>query len=170
MKYKGTLSYILCVVLVNVAFTRLPFFHLLGGQYSIGDVLVGSIYVMRDFAQREIGHRVIIAMLFAAILSYLLADPMIAKASLAAFIVGESIDWGLFTFTKKPLSERLLISSIMSTPLDTYVFLYMMQRVNWLEFSLMTLGKFAGVFMIWYSWRRQQMQIDNLQAAQPSIQ
>lgn len=108
--------------------------------------------MVRDFAQREVGHKVIIAMLIAAILSYLLADPTIARASLAAFVVGESIDWAIFSFTKKPLSERLLMSSAISSPIDTYVFLFMMGHLNPLEFGIMTLGKIMGVGVIWYGW------------------
>ena len=155
-KYIGTLSYIICVLLVNVAFTHLPFFKIFGSEVSPGDIMVGSIYVVRDFAQREIGHRVILAMLLAAFLSYMLADASVARASLSAFVVGETIDWAIFSFTGKPLSQRLLWSSAISSPIDSYIFLKVLDHFSWIEFSLMTTGKILGVLVLWYGWKLRQ--------------
>lgn len=160
-KYIGTLSYIICVLLVNVAFTHLPFFQVMGSELSPGDILVGSIYVVRDFAQREIGHKVIFAMIVAAILSYLLADPSVAKASLSAFVVGEMIDWAIFSFTKKPLSQRLLWSSAISSPIDSAIFLGVMDHYSHLEFTVMSIGKIFGVLVLWWCWKLRAQRRSN---------
>lgn len=155
LRYKATVSYVVTIVLVNVMYSFLPFFRIYGNQVSIADSVVGSVYIVRDFSQREIGHYVIFAMLIGAGLSYIFAAEQVAYASLTAFLVGETIDWLIFTFTKKPLSERLLWSSIISAPVDTYVFLLMIDNLNWLEFSLMSGGKMVGVMAIWLFWRKR---------------
>lgn len=172
LKYKATISYVVTIVLVNAMYSFLPFLRILGNQVSMADSVVGSIYIVRDFSQREIGHYVIVAMLIGASLSYVFASEQVAYASLSAFLVGETIDWLIFTFTKKPLSERLLWSSIISAPIDTYVFLLMINNLNWLEFSLMSVGKFLGVLVIWLLWRRSHSimtRANTMQSEYPSV-
>ena len=112
-------SYVLSIVLVNLAFTVLPMIDVMGAHVPIGAFLVGFIFVVRDYAQREIGHWVIGAMLFAGVLSYFMADPYVALASVAAFLFGEFADWAVFSFTGYPFSKRILLSSSIGTPIDS---------------------------------------------------
>lgn len=153
MRYFSVLSYIALIVLVNVCFSYLPALHFGVNEISVADFLVGWIYLSRDFAQREIGHWVILAMVAGTLISFWLADPVIAKASVIAFAVGEAIDWLIFTLTGKPLSQRLLYSAGLSAPIDTYIFLQLAHHFNWLEFVVMTLVKCLGVFCLWQYWR-----------------
>ncbi len=153
MRYISVISYIGLIVLINVCFSYLPSVHFGSNEISLADFLVGSIYLVRDFAQREIGHKVILAMVVGALISFWLADPIVANASVAAFAIGEMIDWLIFTFTGKPLSQRLLYSASLSAPIDTYVFLKMAHHFSWLEFGLMTIIKLLGVVSLWYYWR-----------------
>lgn len=152
MQYSGTVSYILLILGINVGYTAVPFFTVLGCELSLMDPIAGIVYLMRDFAQRELGHRVLVAMVAGIVLSYWLADPMIAKASVCAFAIGELIDWAIFTFSGKPLSDRLLWSSLISAPVDTFVFLYLIQHMNALSFTLMLAGKIVGVMLVWGGW------------------
>lgn len=156
MRYIAVSSYILFILIVNVCFTYLPSVHIGGNLISAGDFLVGFIYLIRDFAQRQIGHWVILAMLMGTALSFWLADPIIANASVCAFAVGEAIDWAIFTFTRKPLSRRLIWSAGISAPIDTLVFLWVAHHLNWLEFTAMTLVKFLGVYTLWKYWQIRQ--------------
>lgn len=149
MKIIATFSYIVFIVLVNWMFGSLPHFSLFGGSLSPADVMVGFIYLLRDFAQREIRHYVVIAMVVGSVISYFMASPEIALASVSAFVVGEMIDWAVFTWTKRPLSKRLILSASISAPFDSAVFLGMIARLDWLSFTVMTLGKLFGVFMLW---------------------
>ncbi len=61
-------------------------------------------------------------LLAALVLSYITSDPAIALASATAFAVSECIDWLVFSITKRPLHDRLWISSALSIPLDTFIF------------------------------------------------
>jgi len=155
--FPATLSYIIFVVAINVAFSFAPFFHLWGNEVSPVDIFVGAIYLVRDFAQREIRHYVLIAMIVGIILSYVLADKTVAFASAAAFMSGEVVDWLIFTFTKKPLSQRLIWSAAVSTPIDSSVFLICMHQFNAVGFLLMSVSKWIGVLALWYYWRRKTL-------------
>lgn len=68
-------AYILLVVAVNIAFAIVPLLPLPGGDmFPPVSLLVGLVFVARDFAQRAVGHRVIWAMMVATGASYVLAD------------------------------------------------------------------------------------------------
>lgn len=153
LRFKATLGYILLILVLNKLYGTLPLFSLFDELVSPLDIGVGMIYIFRDFSQREIGRYVIIAMLLAGYLSFILADQTVAYASLCAFLIGEFIDWGIFTFTKKPLSQRLLWSALISAPIDSLAFLTLLGRLNWLSITIMTLTKILGVFFVWALWR-----------------
>lgn len=153
MRYFYTLTYISLIILINALFSIIPMTTVWNNVISPVDVLVGSVYVFRDLAQREIKNYVLFAMIIATSISYLLADKMIALASASAFFVGELLDWAIYTYTKKPLSDRLLWSSLLSTPVDSAIFLYMTDSFNFLGMVVLVLAKMLGVFGVWYYWR-----------------
>lgn len=152
-RFSCTIAYIIAIIAINNIFVYAPYITVHGSLISTGDLVVGAVYVLRDFVQREIKHFVIIAMLLGCLFSYLLADKQIAIASASAFFVGEFIDWLIFTFTQKPLSQRLLWSSSVSAPIDSSVFLYLTHMLNGAGLIALTLGKFIGIFILWYIWR-----------------
>lgn len=163
MRYPFTISYIALIVLINYGISYAPFITLFGAPFSSADIAVGFIYVFRDLAQREIKHYVIGAMLIGSLLSYFLADKTVAIASVTAFSLGELIDWSIYTFTKRPLSKRILWSASLSAPVDTALFLYMIHQFNQAGFFVMILGKLTGVIAVWYIWRwREQKSIPSL--------
>ena len=153
--YKATITYIISVVLINSLFLYIPLISILGTTMTPADITAGSIYVFRDFAQREIKHNIIFAMFIACGISYFFANGSIALASLVAFSSAEFLDYLIFTFTKKPLSERLLLSSLTCAPLDSAIFCYMLNTLNWLDFTVMTVAKIFGVFLVFYFWKRK---------------
>jgi queuosine precursor transporter len=163
-RYPATIVYIISVVLINTLFLWIPFISIFGTTMTPADITAGSVYVFRDFAQREIKHYVLLAMIIASVLSYFLANHAIAVASFSAFITAEFIDWSIFTFTKKPLSKRLLLSAVISAPIDTWIFLHMLGMLHWLDFLAMTTAKLFGVFIVLYIWklRRESQNLECL--------
>ena len=149
MKFNFTAFYIILIVLVNWGFTVVPLIPILGEMFPPMSLAVGLIFVLRDFAQREIGHKVIGVMLIGGLLSYFMADPFVAIASVTAFLISESADWGIYTWTKKPFAQRILISSIVSTPIDSAVFLAMIGHFSILAVVLMTISKMIGALIVW---------------------
>ncbi len=145
MKY--SIVYITAIVAVNWLFTVVPSI----GVFQPISVVVGAIFVLRDFAQREIGHRVWVAMLIGGVISYWMADPFVAAASVVAFMISEDIDWSAYTFTGRSLADRILLSSAISTPIDSSVFLGMIGFLDWVSFAVMTISKMVAALFIW--WR-----------------
>lgn len=140
--------YIASVVLANWAFSVLPIWH----GVPAATAIVGIVFVTRDLAQRQVGHRVILAMIIALSLSFLLAKPLVAVASAAAFAVSETTDWGVYSIMNRPLRDRILVSSAIGTPLDSIVFLALLPFPGALTVQavvLMTAVKMLAAIAIW---------------------
>ena len=158
-QYKFTIGYILSVVLINVGFVYVPLIPFYDTMYPPMSIIVGIIFILRDYAQREIGHKVIGAMIIGAILSYVMANPFIAVASFVAFMISELTDWGVYTFTGKPLHERILISSLASTPVDSAVFLLMIGQFSMLACITMFASKMLAALAIYFYLRNKDEQL-----------
>ena len=149
----AVLLYVASVVLLNIGFAYVPMLDWGFGMFSPMAIVAGMVFVIRDFAQRKAGHYVLVAMLVAFVLSYLLADPYVAMASAAAFAVAELADYLVYTFTKRPFHQRVLISSLISTPVDTVVFLFGINSFTVGTFVLMVLSKLVAAVAIWGSYK-----------------
>jgi len=155
---KMTLGYIGLIVLVNWGFTVVPLVPLLGGEmFPPMSLVVGFIFVARDFAQREVGHWVIPAMLIGGALSWWMADPFIAVVSVSAFLISEAADWAVYTWTRKPFAQRVLLSSLVGTPLDSAVFLAMIGHLSVTGVVVMTLSKMIGALAVWWMLRKRAL-------------
>ena len=124
------MAYVAAVVAVNVGFSLSP---QLDWLWSL---LVGGVLALRDGAQRSWGHAVLVLMLLGAGLSYLLGEPAVALASAVAFLISESMDWVVFTWTRRPFADRVWRSVLASSPVDTAVFLHLAGIWSWQLFAL----------------------------------
>ena len=160
---KYTLIYILLIPFINWSFTWAPMVTLPGlaaWAFNPVTIVTGLVLVARDFAQREIGHEVLIAMGLALFLTYVTSGGALALASGAAFLISELVDYALFTFTKYKLSTRVLLSSALAAPIDTTAFLY---GASFIRDGQMTLpniimsvgGKMVGAIIIWWLIKRR---------------
>ena len=59
-------------------------------------------------------------------------------------------DWAIYSFTKRPLQERILISSLVAVPLDTLAFQYLASYLTPAAFTTEVLSKALGVVIVWY--------------------
>jgi queuosine precursor transporter len=125
------------------------------GDLYFANIIVGFVFVLRDYAQREVGHKVLLATLLAGILTWYMVDPALALASLTAFVIAEMADWAIYSFTRRPLQQRILMSSLIAVPLDTLAFQYMAGYLTPAAFSTEVLSKAIGVAAVWYllRWR-----------------
>lgn len=94
-----------------------------GGQFQPLAIVTGLVLVVRDFAQRELKHWIWGAMIVGLLLSTLTSWITVVVASGLAFLVSETVDWAVYTFSKRPLSQRIMLSSLASAPLDQVVFI-----------------------------------------------
>lgn len=150
MKLKWSVFYVVSIVMVNIAFTIFPPVMLNKDlAWPPASIAVGLLFVLRDYAQKEIGHKVILAMLLAAAISYFMASPFVAIASVAAFLVSEFCDWAIYSFSKRSFRDRVLLSSAISTPIDSIVFLHLIGHLSVTAVVLMTLSKMLAALFIW---------------------
>ncbi len=149
--------YVFMILAINMAFAYTPLIELPGGElWPPMSLVVGFVFVIRDYAQRHVGHNILWGMLAGCALSWYLASPKLAMASAAAFALGELADWAIFTFTKKKFSERILFSSLLGAPLDSLVFLLLVGIATPVAFVTMTLSKLVGAFIVYYLVRRRE--------------
>ena len=151
IQYRYTAAYIAAIVIANFGFTHLPMIPLPGGEMLAPmSFLVGFIFVIRDYSQKEIGHRVLGAMAVGGLLSYYMADPFVAYASVVAFLISETVDWGVYTFTDKPLKQRILLSSLIGTPVDSAIFMLILGFFSWYGLIVMFASKMLGALIVWW--------------------
>ncbi|MEP6827186.1 MAG: VUT family protein [Aestuariivirga sp.] len=164
-------AYIAFIVLVNELFTPE---HLIEGvtQWStntwmgtlyLANVIVGFVFVLRDYAQREIGHKVLLATALAGLPVWYFAGPELAIASLTAFALSEMTDWAIYTFTQRPLQNRILISALFSVPVDTLTFQHLAGYLTPAAFVTEVLSKAVGVAAVWYLLK---LRVGNAEVAQ----
>ena len=157
MRYKFLTLYVLLIIAVNYAFTVvLPVKLPDGTLWPPVALLVGFVFVARDFAQREVGHKVLLAMLVGVAISYFMANPFVAIASAVAFLVGELVDWAVYSYTKRPLSQRILLSSLLGAPVDSAIFLGLLSLLSPVGIVAMSVSKILGAFIVWGMIRRRE--------------
>ncbi|MGH8440199.1 MAG: VUT family protein [Pseudomonas sp.] len=143
------IAYISSVVLINYAFSSAPHLDVIWSAWG------GLVFILRDMVQTRYGHGALVAMLVALVLSYVTSEPAIALASASAFAVSELIDWLVFSITKRPLHDRLWLSSALSIPIDTFIFFGMIGALTPAVAGTALASKFAGVTAVWLimAWR-----------------
>ncbi|KJK05187.1 VUT family protein [Pseudomonas tussilaginis] len=149
------IAYISSVVLINYAFSSAPHLDVIWSAWG------GLVFILRDMVQTRYGHGALVAMLAALALSYITSEPAIALASATAFAVSELIDWLVFSITKRPLHDRLWLSSALSIPIDTFIFFGMIGALTPAVVGTALASKFAGVTAVWLimAWRMRKRAI-----------
>jgi len=149
------IAYISSVVLINYAFSSAPHLDVIWSAWG------GLVFILRDMVQTRYGHGALVAMLAALALSYITSEPAIALASATAFAVSELIDWLVFSITKRPLHDRLWLSSAPSIPIDTFIFFGMIGALTPAVVGTALASKFAGVTAVWLimAWRLRKRAI-----------
>jgi queuosine precursor transporter len=155
-------AYVAAIVLVNWLFVAVAPWPTAFGDLYLANLVVGFVFVLRDYAQRAVGHNVLVATAVAGAMTYAMVDPAIALASLTAFAVSELADWAVYSLWKKPLQQRILVSSLIAVPLDTGIFQHLAGYFSPAAFSTEVLSKVLGVALVWYLLR---LRVGNQEAA-----
>jgi queuosine precursor transporter len=154
----NTIVYVISIVAVNYGFTAVPLIPLPNGiMWPPMSLVVGFIFVVRDFAQREVGHNILFAMFIGGIISWFMATPEVAVASVTAFTISELVDWAVYSFTGYRFSQRILLSSAVSTPIDSAIFLGMIGLFSIPTVAVMTISKMVGALMVFWLVRRREV-------------
>ncbi|MFC6154809.1 VUT family protein [Nocardioides yefusunii] len=119
--------YIAAVVAANIVTDRLGLVTVGFGLYvTAGTYAAGFALLARDFVHRY-GNRWIAigTVLLAGGVSWLLASPALAVASVVAFLAAEFIDLAVFIPVRnaKGFVQGAIVSNVVSAPVDTLLFL-----------------------------------------------
>jgi hypothetical protein len=166
--------YVGLMPLINWSFSAVPTTSLPdwigGGQFQPLAIVTGFVLVTRDFAQRELKHWIFGAMVIGLLLSSLTAWPVIILASGAAFLISETVDWAVYTFSDRPLSQRVLISSAFSAPVDQALFLWLASFVvpgifAWGTILTGIASKMLGAWVVSIALARHEARRESMKAA-----
>jgi len=127
-------AYLGSVVLANWLTTHYGFIDVgFGEMATAGTFAAGGALVVRDFLQDAVGRLGVAALIIiGAGLSYLVADPFIAKASGCAFLVSEALDMVVYTPLRKRAKRfgdvrwalAVTVAMVFGAVADTVVFLW----------------------------------------------
>jgi uncharacterized PurR-regulated membrane protein YhhQ (DUF165 family) len=146
----GTAAYFGVIVFANMMLLWFEPIFLAGSAVPPAIFASGFVFVLRDFAQREIGHFVLVAIAAAAGATYWLAGQEVAIASASAFLIAEIADWAIYSVTKRPMSQRVVLSSLVSVPLDTAVFYALLGILDPMSLALGVAIKLIGTAGFWF--------------------
>jgi len=130
-KWMFGISYCLSILFANLVVSYYGIINAFGLTFPAGAIFIGLTFSLRDFVQREFGHKVWYFMIASAIITTItgvalshLPIPLwkVALASSVAFIISEGIDWLVFTLISKSMVFRICVSNLFSVPIDSILF------------------------------------------------
>lgn len=97
-----------------------------GLSATAGTFAAGATFTLRDEVQDRSSYRKVVALiLVGAGVSWLVADPMIAKASLAAFAISEVADLVVYSpLRRRNWSAAVWLSALVGSAVDSVAFLH----------------------------------------------
>ncbi|MCA1221969.1 VUT family protein [Streptomyces sp. 8L] len=97
----------------------------LGMMAPAGVYLLGLALVLRDLTRESLGPRAVLAMIAAGgAMSWLLAQPKLALASVAAFVLSELLDTAVYEpLRRRGLMVAVVVSNTVGAMADSVVFL-----------------------------------------------
>lgn len=100
--------------------------------FPLGAMWIGLTFSIRDFVQRLWGHKQTWIWMGVATLVTYFFNQDVAMASVASFLASESTDWLMFyLLRKKSLRYRLVVSNLLSCPIDSLLFVTIAFGVPW---------------------------------------
>jgi hypothetical protein len=63
-------------------------------------------------------------------------------------MLSEAVDWLVYTFSKRPFRSRVLLSSSISVPLDSAVFLWLVGSFAWPLLAIQIASKMAACIVL----------------------
>lgn len=114
--------YLGSIVLANVLVHSFGLVTVFGLTFPAGAAAIGLTFSARDVVQERFGtFGCWVWMLVASLITFAF-NQQLALASVCAFFIAEFSDWAIYSTSKGGLQKRLLLSNLVSIPLDSMVF------------------------------------------------
>jgi uncharacterized PurR-regulated membrane protein YhhQ (DUF165 family) len=118
----SAIFYLSSIVLANILVNALGIVTVLGLTFPAGAVAIGLTFSTRDLVQERYGKFGCWAWMLVAVVITFAFNRQLAIASVCAFVVAELADWAIYTYSHGNIEKRLILSNLVSTPLDSLVF------------------------------------------------
>ena len=136
--------YLGSIVLANVLVHTLGIVSVWGLSFPAGAAVIGLTFSARDFVQERYGKFGCWGWMLAAALITCAFNRQLALASAMAFLVSELSDWAIYTTVGGGITRRLLLSNLVSTPIDSLVFVLLAFGPVWPAIWGQAVVKLAG--------------------------
>jgi hypothetical protein len=97
----------------------------------------------------QLGHITLMLTLVGALIYWRLGAPEVALASATAFLVSETIDWLVYSLSKRPFADRVMLSTAISAPVDALIFLNIAHIFSSLLFGINVAAKLTASLIIY---------------------
>jgi uncharacterized PurR-regulated membrane protein YhhQ (DUF165 family) len=127
----SVIFYLGSIILGNLLVHSLGLVTVFGLTFPAGAVAIGLTFSARDFVQERYGkYGCWTWMLVASVITFVF-NQQLALASVCAFFVAEFSDWLIYTSLGGSFKKRLVLSNLISTPLDSVVFVLLAFGPAW---------------------------------------
>jgi uncharacterized PurR-regulated membrane protein YhhQ (DUF165 family) len=145
----SVIAYLGSILLANILVSQYHLIHLGWFVFPAGAPVIGLTFSARDFVQRRYGKWKCWIWMGVACLITTAFNPKLAVASFGAFVVAEGADWLIYlALEKRPMSHRILTSNLISTPLDSAVFVVLAFGWSWPPIIGQAIIKFACSLLV----------------------
>ena len=119
---KNVVFYLGSILVANLLVKYFGIVIVFGLSFPAGAVMVGLSFSFRDMVQRSYGKKSCWLFMILATIITVMFSINIAVASGLAFFISELIDWFIFTYLKTSYRKRVMFSNVISTPIDSLIF------------------------------------------------
>jgi uncharacterized PurR-regulated membrane protein YhhQ (DUF165 family) len=131
MKFISALLYLMSIICANLLVSYYGIISFAGFVFPAGALMIGFCFTFRDIVQKYYGKYLCwLWMLLATIITIFFSKD-IAIASGLAFMIAETMDWVIFTFVSTSFRKRIILSNVVSLPLDSLIFVPMVFGWLW---------------------------------------
>jgi uncharacterized PurR-regulated membrane protein YhhQ (DUF165 family) len=130
-KWFWAFLYLLSILLGNAFVIWFGIVTIGGLSFPAGVFWIGLTFSFRDFVQRYWGDWATWVWMIAASVITCFLNWQVALASVSAFLVSEGVDWYAYRVLKKDFVWRVLISNLISCPLDSLIFVGLAFGLIW---------------------------------------
>jgi uncharacterized PurR-regulated membrane protein YhhQ (DUF165 family) len=140
--------YLGSIILANILVHTYGIVTILGLTFPAGAFAVGLTFSARDFVQERYGKAGCwVWMLIASVITFAF-NQQLALASVCAFFIAEFSDWLIYTTMGGSFEKRLFVSNLISTPLDSVVFVLLAFGPIWPAIWGQTVIKMIGSLLV----------------------